>query len=179
MVTNFITISFRMLKKSTIILACSPIFPIAMPKAIKNPIKPVGENCKTKKKALRKFLHLFNVLMLPANPDFTETQNHSLGKLGKDHSGSSAPSSLLKQGHLEHIGQDIRTTGYYKCLGIFLICTHVQLPKSNPENLLFFNVLLISQPNYSFVGFFSCIDLIIKKYIYSNLLSAIQLLETS
>lgn len=70
-VTNFITISFRMLKKSTIILACSPIFPIAMPKAIKNPIKPIRKNGKTKKKqVLRKFLHLVNVLILPANPVF-------------------------------------------------------------------------------------------------------------
>lgn len=48
-VTNFITISFRMLKKSTIILACSPIFPIAMPKAIKNPIKPIGKKSQDKK----------------------------------------------------------------------------------------------------------------------------------
>jgi len=49
-VTNFITISFRILKKSTIILACSPIFPIAMPKAIKNPIKPIGKKLQDKKK---------------------------------------------------------------------------------------------------------------------------------
>lgn len=49
-VTNFITISFRMLKKSTIILACSPIFPIAMPKAIKNPIKPIGKKITGQKK---------------------------------------------------------------------------------------------------------------------------------
>lgn len=42
MITNFITISFKMLKKSTISLACSPIFPMAMPKAMKNPIRPVG-----------------------------------------------------------------------------------------------------------------------------------------
>jgi hypothetical protein len=42
MITNFITISFRMLKNSTISLACSPIFPMAMPKAIKNPIRPMG-----------------------------------------------------------------------------------------------------------------------------------------
>ena len=42
MITNFITISFKMLKNSTINLACSPIFPMAMPKAMKNPIRPVG-----------------------------------------------------------------------------------------------------------------------------------------
>lgn len=42
MITNFITISFKMLKNSTISLACSPIFPMAMPKAMKNPIRPVG-----------------------------------------------------------------------------------------------------------------------------------------
>lgn len=41
MITNFITISFKMLKNSTISLACSPIFPMAMPKAMKNPIRPV------------------------------------------------------------------------------------------------------------------------------------------
>lgn len=44
MITNFITISFKMLKNSTISLACSPIFPMAMPKAMKNPIRPVGES---------------------------------------------------------------------------------------------------------------------------------------
>lgn len=43
MITSFITISFRMLKNSTISLACSPIFPMAMPKAMKNPIRPVGK----------------------------------------------------------------------------------------------------------------------------------------
>lgn len=42
MITSFITISFKMLKNSTISLACSPIFPMAMPKAMKNPIRPVG-----------------------------------------------------------------------------------------------------------------------------------------
>lgn len=73
MVTNFITISFRMLKKSTIILACSPIFPIAMPKAIKNPIKPVGKKWQGKKapsKAVefRKPLQLLSVSVLPAHP---------------------------------------------------------------------------------------------------------------
>lgn len=40
-ITNFITISFKILKKSTIILACSPILPIVIPKAMKNPMRPV------------------------------------------------------------------------------------------------------------------------------------------
>lgn len=46
MMTSFITISLRMLKNSIMSLAFSPIFPMQMPNAIKNPIRPVAENQK-------------------------------------------------------------------------------------------------------------------------------------
>ncbi len=40
MITSFITISLSMLKNSTMSLAFSPILPIEIPKAMKNPIRP-------------------------------------------------------------------------------------------------------------------------------------------
>jgi len=39
--------------------------------------------------------------------DFTESQNHGMVGVGRDLCGSSSPTSLLKQGHLQQAAQDL------------------------------------------------------------------------
>ena len=48
---------------------------------------------------------------IPATPAFTESQNHRMAGVGRDLCGSSSPTPLPKQGHLQQAAQDLVREG--------------------------------------------------------------------